>query len=1095
MTIYGHRHSHHADNSLRPSLDNAPRVPKNITQSRVNNFLASGGQFYGMGIQTKFWLARQGGPPYVNLKVYSVPDLKRIPFKEAVTQKFQDFNIGVDHSFGPSWSTHWFHISILIPKEMDSKEVILQWDMGCEGLVWSTDGVPLQGLTGGTDQARHEFIISKYAKSEEKYEFYIEAACNGMFGVGANDAMVADPDRYFNLTTADLVVPNKAIQALYHDLIVIRGIAYDTDQNSSRSRQALWTLNEVINNYIGDDEKAIEDCLQLTHTFLCAQNGTGTSQHQITAVGNCHIDTAWLWPYDETKRKIARSWSSQLMLMDSYPHYVFTGSQVQQYEWLKELYPVLFERIQKAEKTGQWEIIGGSWVEHGTNMPSGESLCRQMLLGQQFYEKNFGKRTRVFWLPDSFGYSAQLPQILKSSGCDYFFTQKLSWNNINKFPLSTFWWTGIDDSRILAHLTPAETYTASVTPSELYKCSRNHHDLEYSNESLLVYGHGDGGGGPTPEMLERLKRMHNVDGLPIVKPGSATEFFISLEKNSNRLQSYKGELYLEFHRGTYTSQALVKKGNRKSEVIIRDVEILATIAKVLSNKINSDYSYPVKQITHLWKLICLNQFHDCLPGSAINLAYVDVHKFHREVISSCSLLRYASQSFIIDESTKECFSSTKENSQDHQSIIAFNTLPWSRTEVIISPEKNTKWMNQQWKENYEYLIVKNVPGLGASNYVASAENFHIVPPEKAAQAYKTEHNHFVLENMNLKATFNPNGQLIELIDKNSTRGNLISKDSRGNILQLYEDVPTYWDAWDIEIYHLQKYVELESQNTLKIISDGPLKAELYFNHKISDISHIEQTISLTCVSERLEFESFVDWHESHQCLKVEFNWDIVTDYATYDIQYGVVRRPTHYNTTIESAKFEVCGHKFADLSESNYGIALINDCKYGYSTHGNTQRLSLLRSPKGPDETADMGQHKFKYAIYPHQGCYASSRVMQSALEFNVPLSIRLAKGHTLQRGTLVPSLFTIEPNNQIIIDTIKFSEDDNGEGKQIILRIYEAYGGKSSAVLKSYLDIKRIQISNVLEDNLGQVLKKENNGYNITLKAFQIMTLKVDLN
>ncbi|CAO3608492.1 unnamed protein product [Mucor fragilis] len=1090
MTIYGHRHSHHATTADHPPVDNAPRVPRNITHSRINNFLADGGQFHGMGIHRGLWKMRKSGPPHVALKVYSVPDLKRIPFKDAVSHEFKDFKLG-QRNFGPSWSTHWFHVSIVVPQELEGHRVFLQWDMGCEGMVWSNEGMPLQGLTGGSDQARHDFIVTHKATPGQEFTFYIEAACNGMFGVGANDAMVADPNRYFSLDRADLVVANEPIQKLYHDLSVVRGIAYDTDQDSSRARKALWVANEVINNFIGDDDKAIQACLDLTHEFLSAKNGTG--QHQVTAVGNCHIDTAWLWPYDETKRKIARSWSSQLDLIERYPDYVFTGSQVQQYEWLKELYPALFDKIQKIEKGGQWEIIGGSWVEHDTNMPSGESLCRQMLLGQRFFEQHFGKRTRVFWLPDSFGYSAQLPQVLRESGCDYFFTQKLSWNNINKFPLSTFWWTGIDDTKILAHLTPAETYTASVTASEVYKCAKNHHDMESSNESLLVYGHGDGGGGPTPEMLERLQRMRNVDGLPTVKPGSATQFFEGLEKNSDRLQSYKGELYLEFHRGTYTSQALVKRGNRKGEVIIRDVEILATAAKLLSNQqhAGSDYAYPVDDINRLWKLLCLNQFHDCLPGSAINLAYVDVHKFHRQVISESSLLRHQSQSFLISQRpTSEALGNDKEN----QGVIVFNTLPWARSEVIVSPEKSTKWSNQQWKGEYEYLLVENVPGLGASGYIERAKDFTSVSDEKAARAYTTKDGLFVLENTHLKASFNADGQLVELIDKNSNRGNLIPKDSRGNILQLYEDVPTYWDAWDVEIYHLQKYVELKGQKEMRIVSNGPLKAELAFEHKISDVSTIQQTISLSCVGDRLEFDNLVDWNESHQFLKVEFSWDIVTDYATYDIQYGVVRRPTHYNTTIDSAKFEVCGHKFADMSESNYGIALINDCKYGYATHGKTQRLSLLRAPKGPDEHADMGQHKFKYAIYPHQGNFTSSNVMQSALEFNTPLSIRYAKGKHLSSGDIVPSLFTVDGSSQVIIDTIKLAEDDQGKGKQVILRLYEAYGGKSSAILKSHLKIKRIQISNILEDDTGHNAQEKEGGFLVTLRAFQILTLKVDL-
>ncbi|RCH86295.1 Glycoside hydrolase, 38 vacuolar alpha mannosidase, partial [Rhizopus stolonifer] len=640
---------------------------------------------------------------------------------------------------------------------------------------------------------------------------------------------------------------------------------------------------------------------------------------------------------------------------------------------------------------------------------------------QKFYEKNFGKRTRVFWLPDSFGYSAQLPQVLRQSGCDYFFTQKLSWNNINKFPLSTFWWTGIDDTSILAHLTPAETYTASVTPSEVYKCAKNHHDIESSNQSLLVYGHGDGGGGPTPEMLERLERMKD-DGLPSVKPGSATKFFEGLEKHSDRLQSYKGELYLEFHRGTYTTQALVKRGNRKGEVILRDLELLATAAKLLSNQTSAKYEYPFDDIERLWKLLCLNQFHDCLPGSAINLAYVDVHKFHRQVISESSLLRHMAQSVLISESKHH-----EDEGADQKGVIVFNTLPWTRNEVIVCPEKNTKWTNQQYKGEYEYLLVHDIPGLGVSGYIESTDDLKSVSLEKSAQAYKSKKGHFILENMNLKAVFNANGQLVELLDKNSDRGNLVPENTKGNVLQLYEDVPTYWDAWDVEIYHLQKYVELEGQRTLEILSEGPVKAELCFEHKISDVSSIKQIISLTCIGHRIEFENTVDWHESHQFLasKVEFNWDIVTDFATYDIQYGVVRRPNHYNTTIDSAKFEVCGHKFADLSESNYGIALINDCKYGYATHGKTQRLSLLRSPKGPDELADMGQHKFKYAIYPHEGSYSNSDVMQAALEFNTPLSIRSAKGKEIKSGTLLPSLFKIKGSKQIIIDTVKLSEGD----------------------------------------------------------------------
>ncbi|KAI7852311.1 galactose mutarotase-like domain-containing protein [Circinella umbellata] len=1048
------------------AVNNTPLVPSNITESRIANFMSSKTIFYRMGIHRGLWTLRHSGSPHVEISVYSVPDLK-----EAVSQTFQKVTQD-ERKYGPSWATHWFKIDVTIPEAMNGKPVVFQWNMNNEGMVWSTDGVPLQGLTGGDGQERHEYIVTNIGIAGNRHSFYIEAACNGMFGVG-DGAFVPDPNRYFSIEKADLVVPDKDVQDLYYDLDIIRGIAYNTQDESPRAREAVWVINEVINEFILEDRKSIKKCKKLTKEFLSVNNGQAKGQHQITAIGNCHIDTAWLWPYDETKRKIARSWSTQIDLMDRYSKYIFTGSQTQQYEWLSELYPALFEKIKSKERTGQWEIIGGSWVEHG-NGTIKNTLIRE---------------------PGFFGFQILLlPQILKQSGCDYFFTQKLSWNNINKFPRSTFWWTGIDGTNILAHLTPAETYGASVTVAELTKCTKNHHDLEYSNESLLCYGHGDGGGGPTPAMLERLNRLKDVDGLPMVKPGSALSFFEGIEKNSRDLQAYNGELYLEFHRGTYTTQSLVKYGNRKSEFLIRDVEILSTMATLLARTTKSDvgaYIYPSNTLEWIWKLLCLNQFHDCLPGSAIGLAYKDVHKHHREIISATLSLRHQAQSAIIRLRSL----SGNTDSKSQQGLVVFNTLPWNRTEVIAVPRQETDWTGQQHnRDKHEYVLVKNVPGLGASGYVAHTADIAAVDEEIGAKDH--DGGYFILENQNLKATFNHDGQLISLLDKKTPDRQLIPNGAKGNVLQLYEDVPVYWDAWDVEIYHLQKWKPIEGEASIKVVSEGPLKAELHFRQNISDKSYIEQTISLTCLSERLEFDNVVDWHEAHQFLKVEFVWDLVSDHATYEIQYGALRRPTHYNTTIDSAKFEVCGHKFADLSEANYGVALMNNCKYGYATHGNTQRLSLLRSPKGPDENADMGQHKFKYAIYPHQGHFNSSDVAQQALEFNVPLSLRYAEDHEVRSGMVLKPLFQVEPSTQIILDTIKLAED-NDNGKILILRLYEAYGAQAHALLKSYLNIKKILISNILEDDTKNELQRvdDTGSFKLTLKPFQILTLKVILN
>ncbi|ORX54951.1 hypothetical protein DM01DRAFT_1286538 [Hesseltinella vesiculosa] len=1044
---------------LHESIDAAPKVPDNITRSRISNFLATSGQFHAMGIHHGLWTHRHSGHPHVCLAVHSVPDMK-----EAIVQPFEAIE-QLERSFGPSWSTHWFKVDICIPDDMADKPVTFLWNMENEGLIWSSDGEPLQGLTGGDGQERHAYILTNKANKGDTFSFYIEAACNGMFGVGANDAMVPDPNRTFRIKVADLVVPNEPVQRLYHDLSVINGIAYDTVNGSARARKAIWVLNQVINCF-SLESKDIDSCLALTRAFLSQTNGTG--QHQVTAVGNCHIDTAWLWPYDETKRKVARSWASQLNLLERYPSYVFTGSQVQQYEWLKELYPTLFDKIKEQEKQGRWEIIGGSWVEHG----DGESLCRQMLLGQRFYEQHFGKRTN-------------LPQVLKQSGCDYFFTQKLSWNNINKFPLTTFWWTGIDNSSILTHLTPADTYNAEVRPSELQKCVNNHHDLEASNQSLLVFGHGDGGGGPTPEHLERLVRLTDVDGVPVCKPGRVDDFFAQVASTSEKLQSYKGELYLEFHRGTYTTQALVKRGNRQCEVLIRDAEFLATAARLLAKDRPTSYSYPTEDIQRLWKLICLNQFHDCLPGSSIGLAFVDVHAFHREVIYESLTLRRKAQDYILFNEEAQVLGHKHKNG-----LAVFNTLPWPRTDVIALPQKNTCWLGQQTNDDNEYIVVDHVPGFSVSGITSNS----LKKSKEDAKAYQRSDGQFVLENGNLQAVFNGSGQLVELHDKHTTeRGNLVKNGCKGNMLQLYEDVPTYWDAWDVEIYHLQKFKVLEGGNGVKITASGPLRAELQFRQAISDASWLEQTISLTSVGSIIEFDTNVEWHESHQFLKTEFNWNLISDFATYDIQHGVLRRPNHYNTTNDSAKFEVCGHKFADLSDATYGVALINNCKYGYATHGTSQRLSLLRSPKGPDENADMGQHQFKYAIYPHRGDYTSSDVVRKALEFNVPLSVRQTT-HLPKSQMIVPPLFTLDPPDRVILDTIKLAEDDNGSGNTVVLRLYEAYGGQCTVHIHSSLEISNVQISNVLEDDLEVVPGFAKHKFILTLTPFQIMTLKLTL-
>ncbi|KAF9215374.1 Glycoside hydrolase, 38 vacuolar alpha mannosidase [Podila verticillata] len=998
------------------TLSAQPRFIRSITLDRANKFLQAD-LYPDVNLYSRLYSKRSAET--IHLSVFSVPDLKRISFQEAIAQDFESTTTGT--SYGPSWSTHWFKLSLSIPTEWVGEQVDLIWDSGSEAMVWSADGIPRQGLTGdrGNDR-RVEYTLAKKAKGGEPKELYIEMACNGMFGTGnGNQINPPQEDRTFFLTQGkqiEIAVPNKAAWSLFYDMQTILGMANELPNDSARGQEALWTCNQVIDHFERHNlEESLQKCLQIAKRFLCK---TGpASGHRITAVGN--------WPYAETRRKTARSWSTQLRLMEDYPEYVFVCSQAQQMEWLLEDYPELFTQLQEAAKRGQFQPIGGSWVENDCNLPSGESLCRQFLYGQRFIEKHFGERSRVSWLPDTFGYSAQLPQIVKQSGCKYFFTQKLSWNNINKFPNTTFNWVGLDGTRLLTHMAPCETYTAQADVSDMVRSIRNNRDLAFSNQSLLPYGNGDGGGGPQRAMLERLRRMKDLDGLPQCQMGGAESFFENVVESAHDLQEWKGELYLEFHRGTYTTQALTKKYNRKLEILLREVELVSTLCLGLGR----NFFYPKEDLDCLWKDVLLNQFHDVLPGSAIEMVNKDAREIYRKVeLKGRKLLNDALDSL---------YEGTSLSDSQVTSYSIFNTLHWPRTEIIEVPSIN---------------------GFQFAQY----------SPEKTAGYLKVKQlaeSEFVLENGWILAKFNDEGQLTGLFDKNEAR-ELVPSGEIGNQLKLYDDVPPYWLNWDIEVYHLNTGRKAGTAKA-KIGEIGPLRATIVVEHKLSETSSATQTIVLTSVSPRIEFHMKVNWDEVQTLLKVEYIWDIQSDFATYETQFGFLQRPTTYNTSLDSAKFEVCGHKYVDLSEHGYGVALLNDCKYGHSCHGNTMRLSLLRSGKAPDANSDIGYHEFSYAVFPHKGTFHEAQVVQEAFQFNMPPIVRpVATDSTkdIQRC----SFFSLEGSKNALLDTVKRAEDSD----DVIIRIYEAFDTGDTV----------------------RYNQQEKSTELLTLRAFEILTLKLKL-
>lgn len=691
------------------------------------------------------------------------------------------------------------------------------------------------------------------------------------------------------------------------------------------SQESILKGREIARKYIGDNV----DSPKVYET---------DEKPIVYAVGHCHIDTCWLWPWAETKRKVARSWANQCNLMDRYPEHRFACSQAQQYKWLEQLYPSLYDRVKAKVKKGTFQPIGGSWVEHDTNMPSGESLVRQFLYGQRFFESHFGERCTTFWIPDTFGYSGQLPQLCRLAGMSRFFTQKLSWNNINKFPHTTFNWVALDGSQVLCHMAPSETYTAEAHFGDVKRSVTQHKSMDQDNTSLLIFGKGDGGGGPTFQHIEKLRRCRGMSDtvglLPRVKMGeSVDDFFAKLEQkvvNGTKFVTWYGELYFELHRGTYTTQANNKWNNRKSEIMLHDIEYLATLATIK----DSSYRYPKKDIDDMWESVLLCQFHDCIPGSSIEMCYDDSDELYAKVFAT-------GQKVLQDALSTLGFSRHESLNEDS---VALNTLPWHREELIKLPESGKSGKPA-------YAMVKGNQGALHIEALSESTKSSASVKETKAGVFELSNDHFLVEVQG--------GTITSLIDRKAKR-EIVAKGEKANQLVIFDDKPLYWQAWDVELYHLESR-EVLTSGTTKIAEDGPHKVSVVTETKISEASWVKTTISLAAsIGEQpsyIEMGSEVEWRETMKFLKVEFPVDIHNTEASYEMQYGIIRRPTHYNTSWDMAKFEVCCHKWADLSENGYGVSILNDSKYGFATCGNMMRLSLLRAPKAPDAHADMGMY------------------------------------------------------------------------------------------------------------------------------------------
>jgi alpha-mannosidase len=807
---------------------------------------------------------------------------------------------------------------------------------------------------------------------------------------------------------------------------------------------------------------------------------------EVLAAGHAHIDVAWLWTLDQTRRKAARTFYNALHLMEQFPAYHFTQSQPQLYDYIRRDDPALFEAIKQRVAEGRWEVIGGAWIEPDCNLSGGESLVRQLVLGRRFFREHFGAEAEspVLWLPDVFGYAWNLPQLIKLAGLDYFFTIKLGWNQYNKLPMDSFWWQGLDGTRVLTHFSTAPEAGLGGEPLDLLKTATYNANLsahttlgswaklqhkESQRTLLMSYGWGDGGGGPTREMNENAQALANMPGLPRLRQGKVIDFFRALEAESgDRLPVWNGELYLEFHRGTYTSQSRNKRANRKAEFRLHDAEFLASTASLL----DPAYTYPHDDLRRAWELVCLNQFHDIIPGSSINAVYVDSQVQYADVFALAGRVQAGALAVIQQHITGDVLVINPSASIQWSPIVFWpGQLPDGMCfegDVHTQPVEGGTLIQVGWAYCY------TLQGLNVTAGQA--------PAPLTAVTATPDH----LENNGIRVEFNAAGDITRIYDKVEQR-EVLPPGAIANQWQAFEDRPLNWDAWDVDIFFEDKMHLAEPAESIRVVESGPLRATLEVKRRILN-SIYTQRISLTNSSDRLDFDTVIDWRERRVLLKAAFPVDILSPAATYEVQWGHVQRPTHRNTSWDWARFEVCAQKWVDLSEGNYGVALLNDCKYGHDIHDNVLRISLLRAPTAPDPDADRGEHRFTYSLLPHtieDGDPVFGSVVSEAYVLNDPL-LALTGTNKGDAPHTLPLVTAAESN--IIIETVKQADDGDG----LIIRAYECNRQRGPVTFHFGFPVASAAVVNLLEEDLAPLPVHDKQQVTVPMKPFQIITLRV---
>ncbi len=1001
-----------------------------------------------------------------------------VSISEALGARYEPFPIG--GAWGPAWDTTWFRLRGPLPAEWRGEEVALGFEIGnagdtgfgAEALVWD-QGRPVQGLSPN----HRDYVVTRAARGGEAIELYVEAAANPRppFGVPTWPLLGPEPHGppLFSLARAELRVVRRDLLAFWRDLRLLLQLLPQVADEPRRSQ-----LRAGIDRACAAlDLEDVAGSFAAAHPVLkeLLARPAAASAHRVSAVGHAHIDTAWLWPLRETVRKCARTFSTAVSLMDEYPDYRFACSQAQQYAWMKERYPELYGRMREKVASGQLEPVGSMWVEADCNIPSGESLVRQLLHGKRFFAQELGRDTTEVWLPDVFGYPGNLPQIMRQAGIDRFLTQKLSWNQYNSLPHHSFVWEGIDGSRVFTHFPPADTYNGDASVGELVHAVRNFKDHDRATRSLYVYGHGDGGGGPTAGMIESLRRLADLEGAPRVDLETASSFFDKAMADLDDPPVWVGELYLELHRGTYTTQAATKKGNRTGELALREAELWASLAlRPLS-------TYPAERLRRAWKTLLLHQFHDIVPGSGIHWVYEDTARDHAQVAAEAD--------DVIDGATS-ALAAAIDTAGLSSPVLVLNPLSHDRAEVVRLPSDDGdeplmaigphgERSPVQVAADGALLFDASVPSCGYSLYDLVPDAGDQTPGSELAVDERG------LENSRLRVRWDDDGLLSSVWDKSAHR-EVLAPGARGNVLQMFEDYPNFYDAWDVDRFTLDHPIHVITLDDLAVTEEGPHRVSVRMTRSFGS-SRVTQTISLTAGSARLDFVTSLDWHESHRLLKVAFPVDVRSQRATYEIQHGYVERPTHANTSWDLARFEVCAQRWADLTEPGYGVALLNDCKYGYDIQGNVMRLSLLRAPGWPDPQADRGAHRFTYSLLPHVGDLGQGGVVEAGYELNVPLRAVPTASHGGQQPRRASFLQVDRPG--VVVDAVKQAEDTDA----LVVRLYEAWGQRGPVRLTCAAPVAEAHRADLLERAQERLDLAEDGSIPLRLRPFELVTLLLE--